>query len=275
MPGDPYFRAQHRGEAYGPEPFLLSCYRLSGREPGEFERWLETFCGASRPEDDIVDYLADFFGIEVSNLEEYANLADGTLRAMVSEIWHEARDERDRKAAALGVPPTDPGIRARLVAHDVENYVGVVQRRQRRRERRSAFGYKTWWLTLDRTAFRVHKELADRLDSRPPASPAISPDFMLNYLAVGPVRARLRRRTEEALPLMLNMSVLDAVPPALVDLADTLRKELVDLPPYVVRRKIRDTLDEARVLLGAQAAAGEQGLSDEVKLRLVQHARER
>jgi hypothetical protein len=270
-----YFRALSRGDAYGPEPFLLSCYRLSGRDPGEFEHWLETFCGASRPADDIIDYLVDFFGIELSNLSEYVNTADETLRAMVGEIWHEARDERDRKAAALGIPPTDPAIRARLVAHDVENYVGVVRRREQRRERRSAFGYKTWWLTLDGTAFRVHKELADRLMDRPPASPAISPDFMLHYLAVGPIRARLSRRTEETLPLMLNMSILDAVPRSLIDLADTLRKELVDLPAHVVRRKIRDTLDEARVLLGAQAAAGEAGLSEEIKRRLVQQAKER
>jgi len=74
---------------------------------------------------------------------------------------------------------------------------------------------------------------------------------------------------------MLNMSILDAVPKSLLDLADTLRKELVDLPPHVVRRKIRDTLDEARLLLGAQGRAGEQGLSEEVKQRLVRQARER
>jgi hypothetical protein len=165
--------------------------------------------------------------------------------------------------------------RSRLVSHDVENYVGVIVRRERRKERRSAFGYKTWWLTLDGTAFRMRKELVDRLKDKPPASPAISPDFMLNYLAVGPVRARLSRSTEETLPLMLNMSVLDAVPPVLLDLADALRKELMDLPPHVVRRKIRDTLDEARMLLGAQAQAGEQGLTDEIKRRLIEQARSR
>lgn len=264
----------HR-DVYGREPFLLSCYQMSGRDPGDFERWLETFCGAARPEDDIIDYLEEFFGIEVSNLDEYVANADQLLLAMVGEIWHEARDERDRKAAALGLPPTESAIRVRLVAHDVENYVGVVMRRDRRGERRSAFGYKSWWLTLDGTAFRVHKELVDRLTTQPPASPAISPDFMLHYLAVGPVRARLSRRTEETLPLMLNMSVLDAVPKTLLDLADTLRKELIDLPPHVVRRKIRDTLDEARLLLGAQARAGEDGLTEELKHRLVQQARER
>jgi hypothetical protein len=194
---------------------------------------------------------------------------------MVGEVWHENRDERDRKRQAMGEPPLDQATRSRLVAHDVENYVGVIMRRQRRSERRSAFGYKSWWLTMDSTAFRLHKELASRLPDRPPASPAISPDFMLNYLAVGPVRSRLSRRTEEALPLMLNMSVLDAVPKDLLDVADALRKELTGLPPHVVRRKIRDTLDEARTLLGERARAGEQGLTDEIKQKLVEGARRR
>lgn len=276
----------HRSKAYsrallnqrdihGVEPFLLSCYQLSGRDPNNFEHWIETFCGDSRPEDDIIDYLQELVGIEVSNLEEYAERADPILRAMVGEIWHEARDQRDHRAISMGAKPMDPSTRARLVAHDVENYLGVVMRRASRGERRSAFGFKTWWLTLDGTAFRAHKELTERLSEKPPASPAISPDFMLNYLAVGPVRARLSRSTEESLPLMLNMSVLDAVPKSLLDLADTLRKELIDLPSHVVRRKIRDTLDEARRLLGPQAMAGEAGLTDEVKHRLVMQARTR
>jgi hypothetical protein len=110
---------------------------------------------------------------------------------------------------------------------------------------------------------------------KPPASPAISPDFMLNYLAVGPVRLRLSKRTEETLPLMMNMSVLDAVPPALIELADELRANLQGLQPHVVARKIRDTLDEARLLLGPQARAGEAGLSDDVKRRLIEQAKAR
>lgn len=267
--------AAEQRELYGDEPFLLKCYHLSGRDLNDFERWLETFCGGARPQDDVIDYLDATFGIELLDLAALADQADPVLRAMVAEVWQEAKDERDRRLTALGLPPTDLATRYRLVAHDVENYVGVIVRRQQRGERRSAFGYKSWWLTLDGTAFRVHKELLDRLNDKPPASPAISPDFMLNYLAVGPVRARLSRRTEEALPLMLNMSVMDAVPKDLLDLADTLRKELIGLPPYVVRRKIRDTLDEARAILRAQARAGERGLNEEIKRRLIDQARSR
>ena len=268
-----YYRALGRGEAVGLEPFLLSCYRLNGREMARFEEWMDTFCGTSRPADDLADYLHETLGIILQNLDGDLQQADSTLRIMVGEIWHESRDERDRRQVAAGGTPLDMGTRHKLVSHDVENYLGVQMRRLRRHERRSAFGYKSWWLTLDGTAFRVHKELAKRLDGRIEPSPAISPDFMLHYLAVGPVRARLARKTEEVLPLMLNMSILDAVPKDLIELSDTLRLELTGRPPHVIRRKIRDTLDQARYLLGAAARAGEQGLNDEIKRKLLTDAK--
>jgi hypothetical protein len=188
-----YYTALARGEAYGPEPFLLSAWRLSGSSQ-DFASWLETFCGAHRKEDDIADYLEEEFGIQEQSLEDYLANADSDLIAQVGEIWHEARDRRDELREKHGLPPMDAGTRALLVGHDVENYVGVQMRRHARGERRSAFGFKSWWLTLDGTAFRVAKQLEDRLGRRPEPSPAISPDFMLNYLAIGPVRARLRQK---------------------------------------------------------------------------------
>jgi hypothetical protein len=267
-----YGHSLTRGEKYGGEPFLLSCYRLAGRSLEGFDSWTETFSGSARPEDDVADYLSEFHGIEVRGLEDETARADEVLRAMVSEIWHESRDERDRRALSMGVPATDMGTRNLLVAHDVENYVGTIMRRQDRKERTSPFGYKTWWLTLDRTAFRVARELESRINGRPPASPAISPDFMLRYLSIGPVRARLSKQTEQVLPLMLNMSILDAVPPELLELSDALRKDLAGLPSHVIRRKIRDMLDEARLLIGARGKAGQTGLTDEIKKKLIQGA---
>jgi hypothetical protein len=270
-----YFKAAAAEGAHGEPPFLLSVYQAAERPPGQFEAWLETFVGEARPEDDIVDYLESVHDVDLDDLEADADSADALLRAAVSEVWHEARERRDQKREAVGLPVMDPLTRGRLVRHDVENYVGVLVRRQVQGERQSAFGYKSWWLTLDGTAFRVHQELAQRLKEKPPASPAISPDFMLNYLAIGPVRLRLSKRTEDTLPLMMNMSVLDAVPKVLIELADELRASLGPLPPHVVARKIRDTLDEARLILGPNARAGEAGLNDDIKKRLIEQAKAR
>jgi len=268
-----YARALNQAGAQGAPPFLLNSYSLSGRDMGSFLQWIENFAGVRRLEDDIADYLLDEHHIDVLDLSAEADRADHEYRAAVGEIWHQAREARDKRNEKLGFPPMDPITRTKLVGHDVVNYVGVVVRRQDRNERRGAFGYKSWWLTLDRTALKMQDDLKPVLRDRPPASPAISPDFMLHYLAVGPVRARISKRTEEALPLMMNMSVLDAVPRDLLDLADSLRVELAGLPPNVVSRKIRDTLDEARYILGPNALGGDAKLTDEVKARLISQAK--
>lgn len=266
------YALQTREGGHGEPPFLYGAYRLSGQDPDRFASWLENFCG-NDPESDLLDYLEDEHRIRLEPLTAFAEQAPVELRSAVAEVWQDARDVRDKRNERLGLASMDVSTRNRLVSHDVENYVGVMMRRVARGERRSAFGFKSWWLTLDGTAFRVHKRLQMDLKEAPPASPAISPDFMINYLAIGPVRGRLSKRSEEALPLMLNMRVLDAVPPDLLELASQLREDLADLPARVVRRKIRETLEDARKLLGPTAAAGEVGLTEEVMARLRAQAR--
>jgi hypothetical protein len=270
-----YLQALNTAGAHGVPPFLLASHRDAGHPDEDFRRWLETFCG-NDPEYDLLEYLDEEHSITLSDLSDLAGRAPLTLRAAIAEIFHANREAREQqRLARFGVPPMDRITRDKLVNHDVENYVGILQRRIERGERRSAFGYKSWWLTLDRGAFRMHDKLRADFGDKTPSSPSISPDFMLNYLAIGPARSRLSRRSEAALPLMLNMSVLDAVPPALVQLADQLRSELVGLPPRVVRRKIRETMDDARRLLGPTASAGELGLTDAVRARLIAVAKAR
>ncbi|MFI6800550.1 hypothetical protein [Streptosporangium canum] len=270
-----YRRFLEQGTARGDSPFLLNAYKEAGYDPDQVNAWLQRFAGERFPEDDVAEYLEDSYSIRVVDLEDFSAQASDVLRAAVSEIWHEVREVREKRRETLGFPTMDPLTRAKLVNHDVENYVGIVMRREIRRERRSAFGYKSWWLTFDGTAFRAHNEIRTRIDERVPVSPALSPDFMLHYLSVGPVRARLSKRTEESLPLMMNMSVLDAVPNELLELADDLRAELSDLPPNVVNRKIREVLEDARLLLGSMGKAGESGLTEDIRRRLMAQARVR
>ncbi|WP_125591981.1 hypothetical protein [Amycolatopsis balhimycina] len=269
-----YLRAMSREGAHGSMPFLFNSHRLAGKDDSDLENWLDNFCGKVDPEVDIAEYLLEEHGIDNEPLTDYVNRAPIELRAAVAEVWYENREHKERRQAALGIPAMDATTRDRLVNHDVENYVGIVVRRQERRENRSAFGYKSWWLTLDRTAFRIRDKIAGMIDGKAPATPAISPDFMLNYLAIGPVRKRAGQKTAN-LPLMLNMSVLDAVPEDLLALADELRAKLSDLPARVVRRKIRETLEDARRLLGPKGKAGEVGLSEEIKVKLIAAARAR
>jgi hypothetical protein len=226
----------------GRVPFLAAAFALTGRARGAIPSWLTRFRGNERPEDDIAQYLAAQYGIGVSDLEDEASKASIELRGAVKEIWHEAHERRRNRGVFVG----DIDTTARLVDHDVENYLGVVRRR--RRDRDSPFGYTTWWLTLDRVAHNIPRELKKTMKaSEVPSSPVITPDFMANFLAIGPVRNRIAKSTEGTLPLSIAaLKPLDLMPKALLDAAETQRESMKDMPEHVIQREVRDSLDRGR-----------------------------
>jgi len=236
----------------GRTPFIYSAYILSGRSSTEFVAWQDTIRGRVRPEEDVRDYLNDVFSIRESSLEDSADAAPIELRAAVKELWME---QHDRRRGAAEDNFIDPGTIARLVAHDVENTVGIIQ--LRRNETRSPMGYKSWWLTMDKTALRIKSYLENRMGSDAPASsPALSPDFLSQYFRLGPMRVALERDIHVELPVMTDISRLENVPRDLIDLADRVRIENRGLDERVIRRKVRDTLDGARAKQGPVTVGG-------------------
>ena len=253
----PCARMDH-GQWLGLVPYLLGRYVASGRSPTAFASWLETFRGDVRPKQDIGDYLHDQFNITTRGLEAERDAAAPELRHALQIIWYEAhRHRRERQ----GVPLDEIAI-GRLVEHDVECYCGVTQLRSR--ERASPFGYSAWWLTVDTQAFDLKPKLRTAMVAEPPDSPVLSADFMVNYLAFGPIRRKVGKAKEAHLPLMMELGTARYLTPELLTEAETLREELKDLPDRVVRRRVRDHLDRARRSLGPIAKAGVGELDDEL-----------
>lgn len=255
-----YARRQFAEPWRGHLPFLFVNYALAGRSRDGFSGWLERFRGRFRPEADIAEYIEREWGIEVQGLQEHADRAPVELRGAVQEVWHQVHEQR-----RSGERSVDSLTTLRLVDHDVENYLGVVMRRTR--ERDSPFGYTSWWMTLDSRAHRVRSEIAKSVKTQPPDSPIISPDFMVNYLALGPLRARVPKSVEAALPLITEVSSAE-FPAELIELADELRAEQADLDEHVVRRNVRDRLDAARRRAGELAQRGFRGMEDELQRAL-------
>lgn len=242
------------GDWHGSVPFLYGAYIRSGRPLREFGRWVEQFYGPARPADDIADYLAEAFGIEISRLGSQANSVALDLRGAVQEIWHEAHERRRGRGGA----DLDPIALKRLVDHDVENYLGVIARRNQ--ESRSDLSYTSWWLTLDRKAFDIHRELRTHVEGRLPSSPVMSPDFLVNFLVFGPVRRLVSKGTESRLPLVVELEITEFLPPELIEIADRVRAESEGQPDRITRRRIRDAVDEAKRRRGPVAEAGLQGI---------------
>jgi hypothetical protein len=246
------------GQWFGSIPYLFEQYVASGSSPAAFASWLETFRGAVRPEEDISDYLQDLFGITARSLEAERDAAPRELRNALQILWHETHTRRRGREGA----PVDEMVITRLVDHDVECYSGVTQLRTK--ERASSFGYSAWWLTVDCQAFDLQPKLRAAMRAEPPDSPVLSADFMVNYLAFGPVRKRVGRAKTGLMPLIMGIGTARYLTPELLAEAETLREELKDLPDRVVRRRVRDHLDQARLRLGPIARAGSSLLADEL-----------
>jgi len=248
-----YSRVRWRGKL----PFLYQMYALSGRSLDRFTSWLETFRGTARPEDDIAEYLLDNFKIEVGSLEKEMQQAPQDLRLAIHEIFAEIHDARRQHGAS----ELDAMTLSRLAQHDVENYVGVLWKR--RDEQVSALGHRAWWLTLDRAAFGVHNSLRQRIKGRVPDSPSLSPDFLVNYLAIGPVRASIPKDIESTLPL-LTEGIGEFLPPDILFKAEEIRAESRDLPENIIRRRVRDGLDAAKRRVGEVGRAGSRFMEEAV-----------
>lgn len=242
----------------GRVPFLYSAFVLSGRPESEFFEWQREICGKEQPLDDVSDYLADEFSIATKNLLEYSDAAPIELRGAVQELWNEAH-ERRRQRGDYGA---DQGTRLRLIAHDVENSVGVIE--YRRKVGPSPMGYRAWWLTLDGTAMKMKDYLRERLGPQAPQSPVLSPDFLTQLLRLGPLRTAIEQNLRVQLPLLTDMSVNHYAPPALLELARETRAKSLSQNERVVRREVRDAVNRARQKMGPAAVGGIRAMEERI-----------
>lgn len=246
------------GRWLGSVPYLLEQYMASGRSQATFAAWLETFRGDERPRQDIIDFLASQFGITTRDLKGERDAALPELRHALQKLWYDAHHRRREQKNV----PIDEIVITKLVEHDVECYCGITQ--LRKSQHSSPFGYSAWWLTIDRQAFDLKPKLKDLMISEPPDSPVISADFLVNYLAFGPVRKKVDKAKESHLPLLMELGAMRVLTPELLAEAEKLREELKDMPDHVIRRRVRDHLDRARRHLGSIAHAGLKELADEL-----------
>lgn len=245
-------------------PFVFAAFTLAGRPRSQFASWLEAFRGSSRPQDDVRSYLEDAFGIVRRDLLEVSDNAPVELRAAVQDIWRAVHEKRRAEV--------DPVAVDRLVAHDVENTVGVIERRNKIDE--SPLGYEHWWLTLDTTAFSISRELKERLGVGAPRSPALSPDFLTQLLRLGPLRTAVERSLSVELPVMADFRLVSQMPTDLLQRADEFRQEASEVSERVVGRRVRDRLDEVRAKLGPESLRGARAAETVVLARLAEQAKQ-
>ena len=212
-------------------PFIATAYLFSGRDPHEFRSWSEEFMGDVDPQQDIEEYLAHHFSVTREDLDAVADQAQPELRASVRELFQSIHTERRRTEL-------DETLIDRLATNDMESAVGVIQIR---RGSRSPLGHDAWWLTLDSKAFKLSRWLRDQLGSTAPPSPVLSPDYLSQLLRLGPARRHLGAHGA-ALPVAIDLSRFDRIPPDLVNVARSTRASMAGQDELRIRRGVRDAL---------------------------------
>lgn len=222
----------------GRVPFIYSSYLLSGRPESGLAAWIADIKGTARPELDIAEFLEHWFQISRRDLADAAESADTALRGAVQDLWVRSHAKRrQEKGMAFGTFE-------RLVKHDVENAVGVIE--YRRRAMSSPLGYSAWWLTLDRNAFGLGSWLRDRLGNDAPDSPVLSPDFLAQMLRFGPMRRNRADGGVSTLPVSAEIRRFENAPPELLELARSTREMYSEYGELRIRREVRDAVDRAR-----------------------------
>lgn len=244
----------------GRTPFVLANFLFSGRALREFSRWREQFIGGLNPNDDLRDYLREAHDIAVSDLAEFAEAAEEELRHHTQAFWIETHERR--RAGET----TSPAAVQELAMHDTECFLGVLMKR--RGDNRRALGHETWWLTFDKQASRAADDVADRLGREVGDSPVMNADFLTYYLDVGPARRALASRGEPQLPLMTGLGLADNVPDDLIAAAARVRGEMEGVEERVVRRRVRDLLDQERMRLGRGSLSGMEALEADIQAAL-------
>jgi hypothetical protein len=223
----------------GRAPYLYYQYLQTGRPASQFMKWLSYFRGDERPDDDVAQFLYDSFGIKRRSLIEESQMVESSLKSAADRLWTNEHQERRRYDQQF-----DEATTRHLIEHDLETYLGVIALRQS--EQITDLGYRHWLLTLDSIAWKIRDRLREVFNTNTPPSPLMSLDYLINNLAFGPERYKLSRSEEQGLPIILDIEMSESMPQDIIQIADSVRKENDGLPEYVIRRKVRDAIDNAR-----------------------------
>ncbi|ORB32022.1 hypothetical protein MPP7335_05837 [Mycolicibacterium parafortuitum] len=236
-------------------PFLLKEYITAGNTRTGFVKWQENFRGTENPLLDIEEYLRDEFGIVRKDLKDEVDQASQELRIAAQDYW---REEQQKRRGDSGI---DAASLDRLVAHDVENSVGVIQLRGRRNP--GPAGYQHWWLTTD----RLGKGLSSALElslGEPIASPVIDPGFLVQLLRFRPYSPEEATAALGRFPVLLGLAKMDVIPSDMMDVVEEIRNEIPTLKPRLIQRRLRDEVNRRKTGEYAEPTDDAPGLADDI-----------
>lgn len=219
----------------GDTPFLLKRYVENGMPYSEFPAWMRKFQGASRPIDDLKEYLSEQFNININPHTTETDLLTPDQILCIEEAWNQSHLNSKQKYKYI-----DTITALRLAKHDIENFIGIIERRK---SDTAGLSHSKWWLTLDRNAFRIYRMLQQTFPTHSFINPIISIDFLINYLLLGPNRKFTTQNTISIFPHFIEMAKNNYFTNEVFEISEKIYNEMKGYEPRVIRRHVRDEID--------------------------------
>jgi hypothetical protein len=220
---------------------IVAAYLRHGEKAGigSMDEFVNLFMGRENPSIDLTEYLQHEMGIKYAPLEEeFQSLNPATL-AEVTELWKQTR----KKKAEM-----EDDVFDRLIHHDVRALL-VTEKLRRMSGSDATYGQQWWWLTRDRSAYRV--DLRFRAEKGP--SLCMSPEFFIRYLSMSPMAAKSGQTA--LLPISVELASLGLIPAEMRDEAVRLLETSKNWKEYQRRRKLRELINKAYSERGDGSAA--------------------
>jgi hypothetical protein len=228
----------------GTVPYVAARYSIGHNISGfpDFSR--EFFDPNDRAENDFAMFFEEEFGITVHDTEDPSKLPEEARNEIVAYWQYTAERRTD----------LDEMLRGKLAAHDAENYMNVMLRRSDGNQD-SWLGYRSWLLTLDRSAYLLLNRVSREAKGVIGHQPVMSLDFLTRYVSFGPLRSKIDQSAVSPLE-MFAPEVMEQLPENLAEVAESVRKASVGFSERVTLRRIRHELDRQRAEYGIIHTAG-------------------
>ncbi|GAA3553144.1 hypothetical protein [Snuella lapsa] len=137
---------------------------------------------------DLKEFLHDEFHIEYENTSEIEKKIDDKDLSLLTEKLTEMKNSKERAAT------------------DASLMLMVYKQREINKEedRKSVFGYKTWWLSKD---IYTYKAIQDVFNTRYTVNCYMRSDFLFNYIAMAPKKKEIDNMFKEVFPSLLGINL--------------------------------------------------------------------
>lgn len=207
------------------DEILIRAYFYSKRRGNvkRFNDFIDNFANPNlyNAHRDLKEFLHDEFHIEFEDTSEVEKqINDKDLQALTEKLT-DMKNSKDRAS-------TD----ARLM-------LMVYKQREINKEedRKSVFGYKTWWLSKD---IYTYKAIQDVFGDRYSVNCYMRSDFLFNYIAMAPKKKEIDNMFKEVFPSLLGVNLSYHMPKEICGSVNKALNEHKTKSPTMIRRAVRN-----------------------------------